>query len=369
MDDPEQKNTVDDGDSGSTTRNAPQFDNLAVAPEVSSQPVEETIEPAPIVPETKSLHLQKKKGWLVALAVFLVLGAIGGVAWFVIANSKDKSNGELEEASSVGDVDKNGDSDKEPESEHKPEVVTLSLDDELVQKLWGYFNSKFYSKEFLGITENGMGVMSSFAPLNRFYSEEGALSPDGLADVYKFSVAIQAVNSYYDEEAESCKGDYDFLRWVDDTGREHSSVGAKNCYSGDTLRTKVRKIFGSEISLEQFENQHLISSGEGWEYSVKNDEIVNRASGANRSPLARVLLKAEQDGTHVYIYEAVGYVGCWVDGADVCPARKLDGAEVVDGEKITWSNMRDFADRFDNFKWTFTKNADRDYIYSSLEQI
>ena len=84
--------------------------------------------------------------------------------------------------------DTSGDVSVIPE-ESKDKIVQLSTDDELIQRLWGAFNSSIFTDiDGLG---SGIGMMSSFPPLNKFYSEEGALSPDGLADIYKFAVAIQ----------------------------------------------------------------------------------------------------------------------------------------------------------------------------------
>lgn len=310
----------------------------------------------PLQPREKT----KKKFGLIILVVVLSLALVGGVVWLVVANKNDTNGGMATQLNEL----KNNDSKKTAdEPAPKNEIVALSVDDKLVKTLWGYFNTAYFSE----MIEDDVGLITPFAPLDKLYSEKGALSPDGLSDELKLAIAIQTLFTSYDT-GEFCKGDYDFLRWTDTMGVEHPGSEIKACHSGDVIRANIQKIFGDDISLTQFDGQTFIIAGEGWEYSASNDEIVDRASGATIRPINRVLLKAERDNERIYIYEAVGYAGCWMTGQQICSVNKLDGTEIASGEEVTQKNIRSLASELDKFKWTFTWNGEN-YVFEKLEQI
>lgn len=344
-----------------------QPDDVTPTEEVLSQldtemPTETSQSPAPeqLLTRNKS---KKKVRLIVSVVVLLLALVISGVTWCVLAN-KAPQGGTNEDMAGQPSESGNEDDNENPASEPGPkdEIVELNVDDELVQRLWGYFNAGL----FPNAAANSAGSASSFTPLDKFYSNEGALSSSGLADPYKFAIAIQNLAVYGEKELEQCKGDY--FRWTDDTGIEHPSTGMKACYSGDLIHSKIKEIFGTDISFEQFDNQVFIANGDGWKYSIKNDEIVDYVGGATRRLISRALLKAERNNNHIYIFEAVGYVGCWMMDQDICPASKLDGTKIVGGENITVGNMREFADYFDKFKWTFVWNGEN-YVFERLERI
>lgn len=298
----------------------------------------------------------KKKVMLGIWAVVVVCALVGGVVWFMLANTTDISD------SVAGQISDNPKCEEKPANELtlKDEIIELSVDDELVQRIWGHFNAKCFSDA----TEGSHSIMSSFPPLDKFYSSEGALSSTGLADSYKFAIAIQNLHASITKEP--CRGNY--FQWVDSTGIGHPSTGDRDCYSGDTMGTKIKEIFGSDIPLKQFDEQIFISCGEGYKYSAVYDEIVDYASGATRRLISKSLLKAERNNNRIYVYEAVGYVGCWMIGQDTCSASKLDGTEIIDSENMTVGDMRKFADYFDKFKWTFLWNGEN-YIFEKLERV
>ena len=96
--------------------------------------------------------------------------------------------------------------------------------------------------------------------------------------------------------------------------------------------------------------------------------MVPQADGATKRLISKALLKAERHNKNIYIYEAVGYVGCWLIGQNICPATQVDGSAIIDGESITMENMHNFAHDFYNFKWAFRWNGDN-YVFEKLEKV
>lgn len=255
----------------------------------------------------------------------------------------------------VTDKDEPGDNQDESD-----EIVELSLDNQVVRGLYEWFNVKKFEGD----------VMTPFEPLGKFYPDDVLLAAD-VTMPQRVVIALQNLYDYSDG-AEECKGDYDFLHWYDQNGMEHGSVGMKACFAGDVVREKIKEIFGGEaadFNEMNGDDATVIVGGDGWSYGADEDEFVNVASGATIQPIDRVLLRAEKDKERIYLYDAAGYVGCWMAGQIVCPARKLDGAEIADSEGITVENMKDFDDLFDNFKWTFVKNAEGNYVFEKLEKV
>lgn len=94
--------------------------------------------PEPLLKQKKS----KKGISLIILAVVLALTLVGGVVWFVLGNntSQDDTNEDV----AIHPSDSENDDDNEnpvDEPEPKDEIIELSVDDELVQRLYGYFAS------------------------------------------------------------------------------------------------------------------------------------------------------------------------------------------------------------------------------------
>lgn len=313
--------------------------------------------------EEEKAMAEPKKGINVGLVLVItvVVLALAAVAGYAGAQLLKRDKGGNNASSGMVEDDEAGETTP-PETE----IEELSVDDEVVKRLWGQFNTKIIGPENM---PDHVGLMSSFEPLNEFYTVNGALSVDGLSDKYKFAIALQSLDDYSGESTSLCRGNYDHLHWVDEQGVDHPSTEMKLCLSGDTVRSKVEEIFGDPILLDQFDGWSMMVAGEGWLYSLENDEAVPLASGATFRPIIRALIEAEQDDDNIYIYEVVGYVGCWIAGQEACSASRLDGSLIPGGENINVENIRDYADQFDTFKWTFTKNEAGNYVFAGLERL
>ena len=224
----EEKKTVAGQDSGLPTLDMPQLDNMTAIQEMPPQPVEDVAESVPIAPETEPLHPQKKKERLIALAVALILGAVGGVTWFVIANSE--AGGEQEEVLSEDDADKDGDSDKEPEFEPEPKpelkIVELSLDNEIVQTLFSEFNP---------ITGSATGGTAFYAQ-----ALHNNLSRKKIMEIAFFNLT-----------SSTCVGDYEIGLVNGETWK------VTECYSGAEMRQEIKRLFGLDYTFTKDDRIYL----------------------------------------------------------------------------------------------------------------
>jgi len=311
----------------------------------------------------KKSDMKHKRILVTVVIVAAVLCIIGAV--FAFMAGENKGNEEAPKRDEVAVTEKGEEEEKEKEPEES-KVEEISIEDGVVQRLWKNFNTEKFHFEGM---PSYVGIMSSFEPLNKFYTIEGGLSEDKLNDELKFAVALQILDDYRTDNKSLCKGDYEHLRWSDEAGVTHSSTEAEFCIDGGVLRDKVKEIFGGQINLGQFDGKVIIMAGDSWFYSVTNDEVVPVASGATRRLITRVLLKAERDDNHIYLYDMAGYVGCWVAGQGKCEASRLDGVIIPNSENMSFNNMRDYADQFDQFRWTFKKTADGNYVYDKMEKI
>ena len=267
---------------------------------VMSEPTTAVTEAAPVVEKRAMAEVaapkppkKSHKGLIITIIATEVL-AIGAVAaWWLMTNKNEGKVDEKVEEIAEEKIEVDCDAtDGETTDCGVSAIEPVEINDPVVQKLWGYFNSDFYE------STNVVGAMSGYFPLRSFYSEKGALSSDGLADVYKVAIALQKLGYPYDN-AEACRGDYPLHVWTDLDNVKHSSVGMKACIGDDAVRELVKTIFGDTVDLAQFDDGFLeattyderigkgagiIVSGDGWEYSSKNDEMLNVASGATGAP-------------------------------------------------------------------------------------
>ena len=56
-------------------------------------------------------------------------------------------------------------------------------------------------------------------------------------------------------------------------------------------------------------------------------------------------------------------------GADCGNAYTLDGEQIVNSAGVTSENMTEYADLFEQFKWTFRKNTEGNWIFESIIKV
>lgn len=214
-------------------------------------------------------------------------------------------------------------------------VEQLSLDNELVQRLYGKF-------ERVGLWMSGT---------ENFYVDEEVRNGD-LSKALMIAVAMPSVAGTGDIP---CTGEYD-------------GVIGDSCYSGDTIRARIKEIFGEDVSFEDGDRNDDVTCR--WEYSAKNDEFYGfvGCGGSCQYRVHRDLDRAEQQGDNIYLYETAYGETCQalyhVNG-DLIAEMKFD----ENGNVVKGFEADDYRDQMDQFKWTFTKNNEENYVFAGLEQV
>lgn len=287
----------------------------------------------PPQPSTKS----KKMMLLIVFIVLLFLGIVDAIVWAVFGNS----HGENMTEDYIG-TSSNGRAGTEERPED--EIIELSVDDELVQKLWGEFANQY---TWIYLFEDVTEATKLGATLARYF--------------------------YYDKNV-PCRGDYgnyygDGEPLISGFG-EPWPIQNSLCVSGDSIRSDMKMLFGDEITLE---NKQLVRiSCNGYVYDAENDEFIHLATGCSGSydALIRSLYAAEIDGDNLFLYETAGYVSMWDSAyyridSDGWPLR--EDPLLLDVE-ITEDNISDYREYFSTFKWTFIWNGEN-YVFDKLERI
>lgn len=296
-----------------------------VAPEISAA--------EPSKARTKS----KKKVFVVALTIVLVLTLICGVVWLVASRNM---SGDETVGGATGTIYENyggeyGEAAAEPGS--KDEVVVLSMDDELVQRLYRQFD-----------VTNGQAY----------------LYPDLFMNEYaKSTMAGVAAQNILPEQSD---------------------------YDAELVKQKVKDIFGVDIVFEDGDKVAVFSPGRSYyEYSAENDKIhfVSVPSGGSGPNTAHGLYKAEKYGGKLFLYDVVAnYTPCyysdsdeskwaagpfglslWLDDWTCNPEMLVDYIDDATG-KMSQSDLIKNKDYFTKFKWTFTWNGEN-YIFEKLERV
>lgn len=263
--------------------------------------------------------------WLVWVVLGVILVALAGVGiWMVIGRqSAEPGVGE-----GPGDTAM---ADKEPEG--RDVVTELALDDELVQRLYGEFDR-------VGLSMSGT---------IDFYAD----GSDG--DLDKSMMIAVAMPSVAGESNTPCRGEYDGM------------IGP-GCYDGETIRQRIKHIFGEDVSFEDGDRNGNMTCR--WEYSEKNDEFYGLVGcgGTCLYGLGRILDRAERDSDRLYLYEtAYGETcqGLYHVNGDVIAEVEFD----ADGNLVSGYVFDDYKDQLDKFKWTFVKNTEGNYIFEKLEKL
>ena len=316
-----------------------QPDGATPTEKVSPQPEAELFVESPQHPASEPLLAQKKpekKVVLIVLAVVLAVALISGVVWLVLTNktSQDSKNGNM-----VGQPDKNenNEDNEKPANEPEPEneIVALSVDDELVQKLYGYF------KDHIGYLTYD------------FYSESGSLSGN-ISDRMMAALAFQNMS---------------FSSIL-----VHETAEGLRCYDARPVREKAYEIFGKRIELQ--DGMGLLPGGYPlFVYSEGDDTFCMTGGFDSGLGYHHNLYKAERAGNSISLYVVAGSI-------DTRGASQEEGFYGVvsrynsnenppypyhpTGDENT--DIMEYIDELDKFKWTFVWNGEN-YVFEKLEQI
>lgn len=331
---------------------------------VKAAPVEEpcpqleaeasAITPRPHSMESSRLHRNgKKKVVLVISAVILMLALVGGGVWFVLAN-KTPQNRTDEGIAGHPNESENNDNNEKPANEPEPkdEVVELNVNDELVQKLYHFF-------EYVSFPDGDRFY---------FYIDENAMA----GKPNRMLMLNLARNNV---ATEHCRGEY----------YDQMRVRVSECYSGNEIIKKISDIFGQSLVLDENDvlekNDILGVKGCGWYYNIENDEFYQKFIGCGGSDPRRVIRKlfaAERDSDHVYLYEfaiyvdtgTVYHIGKNKMAGDMMGGLSDLGLEVDTHGAILLGDFKQYEELLgqDTFKWTFTWNGEN-YIFEKLERI
>ncbi len=309
---------------------------------------------------------QKKTfvGMMIVLMVVLLVAA--GLVTFVFWWTKELATEMTDRVDSGGETVAVEEPEEKPAEPETPKVEELSLDDETVQRLYGNFES------FWGI--NGFGF-------TQFY---------------------ELINGT-DEQRKNAMIGQILLNMQGEVCTNNSNTDMVRCYDGD----KVREGLGSLFGRQDIELTGLSEYGPcgGGRYNAERDEyeLGFACGGSGPAQLKRWLYKAEVEGDNIYVYdlaenwaaeftddeyvEFLRNVHCHTDAQWQCGSLEFDGkpgslmnipSDVVlvndsDERKYDESlkrvNFLEYADELDEYKWTFTKNDDGEYVFTGLEKI
>lgn len=285
---------------------------------------------------------RKTKRSLMVLVLLLVLTVAAVAVWWFWGHREE----EQRQDGSTGQVETG------PSEEQKPEAqpVELSVDDELVQRLFDEFSP----------------VTSPWDNQTAFYTKaiSGNLDRQAVMDI-AFS-NVRATNGSMPAE---CKGSYSF-----DTDTSEPWM-AEYCYSGEELRQEISKLFGLYYT---FTENDTLSQVCPYNYNAINDEFYQTTICGGMFPagVIRELYKAEKDENRIYLYELATY---WSQARDDCSevCRLSDGGWDAEIEGLTVEELNkagklseypEANEVFDKFKWTFVWNGEN-YVFEKLEKI
>lgn len=274
----------------------------------------------------------RKKASLVIPAIFLMFALVGGAVWFILADNAPQNDTSADEQPSKN---RNG-NDKKLADKPAPieKTIALSVDDELVRKLYGYFKNQI---NFLTYD---------------FYSEDGGLS----GNVDERMMAALAFNHMP-------------LSSI----IVHKTTQGIECYDARPIRKKAYEIFGKKIEL--YDGMRLLTGDYPlYIYSKDNDAFCLMGGFGSMLNVHHNLYKAERTDESVSLYVVAGNVDTGGAGQEESFSGVV--SRLNSDEKYLYhptgnenTDIMEYADKLDKFKWTFTKNSDGNYIYTSLERL
>jgi len=305
-------------------------------------------------PET--LQEEKNMAPKVVLAAIIVL-AIAVLVIGVIFAITQKGERDGSEVGGTG-----ADAPVEVGKPEAPKGEAVSIDDAEVRRLWEQFE----------IIEN------PWSATMHFYIAPGV--ERGEVDD-KLMTAVALANL---EPKAGCAETYEAT-----LGWDASEYG---CYDVEVVRAKAKEIFGKEVNLGDGSEPIAWNNCHGWTLSVENGELydaIGSACGGQCVPnIVREIDRAGRAEDELYIYEkaymeacdGIYHLGTEINTYEHGGEEKLDLmslklGEVIaeaeydeDGNIVETINAEDYADQFDEFRWTFKKNAEGNYVFAGLER-
>lgn len=288
----------------------------------------------------------KNRKTLVSIIVVAVVLCLAGLGFVLMMSSKhdDKEVNKPVEPGVSEEEKKDPEEKPDLSEEPKNELIEVAIDDPEVQELY----------------RNLRHIGQAYSSTLDFYTDEGVRKGD-VSKTMMLDIALG--NSA--EKGDKCKTEHYI-----ESGSESFEVGEVfGCRRGDEAREMIQEIFGKEIKLEDGD-----ATGDycgAWKYDSASDEFYSPNLGCGGSclyALGRELKGAERDSGHLYIYETVYGGTCQtlnhVNG-DLIAEMELD----ENGVMIKGVDPADYEDQLDQFKWTFTKNAEGNYVFTGLEKV
>lgn len=308
----------------------------------------------PAEEQAQKAQLAEKRGVNVPLIVLIAIVVLALAAVAGMAATKLLGNDEQKEPGTS--LEGGGAAGEENEGNNSTNVEELAVDDEVVQRLYGNFN----------------GISELFDGWWGFYADG---VQNGIIDRDKMLLLAGG-----NLPMGTCIGEYEY-------GNGGNVIDG--CISGEAVRQKVLEMFGKELEL--MEDDKIGAMCGGKQYDAANDEFHQvdiGCGGASSSRLSRVLEGAEKSGDDIYLYEKA----MLFDELEYYHIAETssDGVAGLFGEKIgeyetppyedfesnddynEWlsSNERNLTNEYgDTFKWTFTKNAEGNYVFAGLERL
>lgn len=297
---------------------------------------------------------RKTKRSLMVLVLLLVLTVAAVAVWWFWGHREE----EQRQDGSTGQVETGPSEEQKPETE----LVELSVDDELVQRLYGQFEGIFYGVPFLSLYGDDI--------FTDFYSD----SP--ITNRQMWAVAMlntKEVNPNGVLQPEQCEVSSRIF------GEDLERQVLVDCYPVEEIQANAKKIFGREIDLDEFRGRDGQMFGTGIYIYSEEHEAFLQASGAGTywTDFLRGLYKAEKDAEHVYLYEVVVIERNLLDEDyyEQTGGMRMEYLNVErdplwpsDELELTKENLIEHKDKLDKFKWAFVWNGEN-YVFEKLEKI
>lgn len=292
-----------------------------------------------------------KSKWPWILVLVLVLAVAGAAMWYFWDHRGSEDDEKIEPGTGMDAEVEAGVGSGKDES-IAPEIEELSVDDELVQRLFNEFSP----------------VTSPWDGKTGFYVQ--ALS-GSLSRSMVMNIAFSNVLTASDYTSNGCRGNYEF-----ETNNGYHWT-ATSCYSGEEIRKEIAKLFGFDYT---FTENDILTRSCPFSYDIMNDEFFQTTSGCGGIIPAGVIrenYKAERAAERIYLYEMAAYGSQASDGCDTELCRLSDTGWNIGIDGLTVEGIDQMggllgypkADEiFDKFKWTFVWNGEN-YVFESLERV
>ncbi len=332
-----------------------------------------------------------KKIWPWIVVLVLVLAVAGAAVWYFWGHKGGENDEEKVEPGTGMDAEVEAGVGSGKDESDASELEELSLDNELVQRLYGQFGAaRIGSNEFYRVIRGMENTESHFG-----ISAEGEGTS---ADLAKIGIAMSNLELMkcraVAEDGEMKKRYEENYPWIAEDGA--GMVNYAQCYDGQAVKTKTRELFGEEIG---FYPLRVVPTEYGWNYMLntavagnrvyaydsKYDEFYHIPDGSEGRSTMGGLYAAEKDKNRVYLHEVRAFVRCspapYVDettgeyvSGSYCGIFDMDSYETI----AEWSDPEPAVDvekmiqekeKYPKFKWTFRKAETGNYVFEKLERV